>query len=94
MSNRTLHRLVTKILLGDGLDHIHKWIDEPVKELGPQHRKRRHSISDVFYNIIRFSKDGDIEEGLKAGLATGIHIVQDNLHSDIKKKLRKLEKEL
>lgn len=49
MPNNNIHLLFDKIGLGKEYPDIHNWIDDPVKELGPQHRKEHHDISAIIY---------------------------------------------
>jgi hypothetical protein len=62
---------------------VNKWMDEPVKQLGPRHRIKRHN---ALTPIVAGAKFGSP----KAAKASALHIGEDLLMSAVKKGLRKL----
>ena len=80
MPNLEYHIEFDKFLFGRSLSEVHKWIDEPVKELGFNHRKERHDYSSV---DILYKKFGCI--GTKCAVS---HLVLDAIFTskiDIRK---------
>lgn len=69
MPSRRIHKLISKALVGEDGDSIHKWIDEPHKWLGPNHRKVRHDLKTVA--LLTALK------GPKAGKHAALHILTD-----------------
>ena len=47
------HRKRSKEKFGHDYAAVHKWVDAPSKCLGPQHRKMRHGIFDVFRTLLK-----------------------------------------
>jgi len=81
-SHRT-HKLIDRIFLGRPYDSVHKWMDEPVKYLGPRHRILRHSIPEI---LAKYWND---PERL---MSAYLHLVTDFSHSEVKKKIRRRRK--
>lgn len=42
------HMVLDKVLLGRTYRHVHEWMDEPYKWLGPKHRVLRHDPLTLF----------------------------------------------
>jgi hypothetical protein len=64
-----VHRLIDRIFLGEEFPHVHRWMDEPYKWLGPRHRILRHSVPEV---LLRFGLS-------KEFLSACLHILADKL---------------
>jgi hypothetical protein len=65
------HVILDKVLLGRPYRHVHEWMDEPYKWLGPKHRVLRHDPLTLFL------KYGFSDEFL-AGM---LHVVADSTTS-------------
>ena len=86
MPSGNIHRMISKMLLGEDGKEIHKWIDEPYKWLGSGHRKQRHDLNTVlFLGIIK---------GKKAAVHAASHIIADKTlskaYNEINKKIKKM----
>ncbi len=81
MPSHDIHKMVDRIVLGREYEHVHKWMDEPVKWLGVKHRMCRHNplillmrfgISDDFVAaMLHLYTDWGISE-LNRGRRAGI----------------------
>lgn len=79
MPDRSTHKKISEILLGNACEDTHAAIDEPVKRYGSGHRRFYHDPLSAF--LIGISKDG--YKGAISGL---IHITTDRyVDSKIKK---------
>lgn len=80
MPSHYTHKKIDKIILGKEYPDVHKWIDEPVKWLGPRHRILRHDIGTI---ALRYY--GDRERTISAYM----HLITDKYHSKYKRRRRK-----
>ncbi len=47
MPSNEIHGLIDKLLFGKDGKSIHRWMDEPYKWMGKEHRKVRHDVFTV-----------------------------------------------
>ena len=82
MPTRKDHRNLSKIILGESGNDIHKFMDAPVKRLGRNHRNERHDLNTVasFYAT----------KGAKAAQHALLHIISDNSEKLSNKKAKQL----
>ena len=86
MPNLKVHCIVSKKRTGYSFKSLHRWIDEPRKELGSDHRSVRHSYNrrDA-YTIRKFWDDKKGEGwGKKALVEWSFHIALDHLETAFK----------
>jgi hypothetical protein len=69
------HQALDRILLGREYKHVHEWMDEPAKWLGPKHRILRHSPIELLLHY-------GVSDELVAGL---LHLEADKVSSAIKR---------
>ena len=81
MPSRKWHELISNMILGEKGSDIHKFMDEPSKWLGKNHRILRHNLPTVL--ILGLTK------GQKAAAHAALHIATDNLITDIESRIRK-----
>lgn len=79
MPNSKIHRKISKERTGKGYDGLHEWIDEHHKELGINHRVKRHAYNKEDEKYVR---EWWGEEGVVEWL---FHIALDNLETAYKK---------
>jgi hypothetical protein len=41
------HCKISELRTGERFEELHRWIDEYQKEMGRNHRKKRHSLNDI-----------------------------------------------
>jgi hypothetical protein len=73
------HQALDRILLGREYKHVHEWMDEPARWLGPRHRILRHSPIEL---LLRYG----VSDELVAGL---LHLEADKVSSALKKSARR-----
>lgn len=86
MPNLRTHCAISKKRTGYGFEGLHKWIDEPAKEYGMNHRIKRHYLNDKdLKNIKKFwdRKKGK-GWGQKAVIEWLFHIALDNMDTAFK----------
>ena len=74
------HCRISELRTGKRYEDLHKWIDEFHKELGVNHREKRHGLNDIEEVRKKWSDDGIIE--------FLVHIIVD--FQDTKRKLEYL----
>jgi hypothetical protein len=74
------HCAISKKRTGNDFAELHRWIDEPTKRLGYEHRIERHFLNEDDKDTIKRYWDAK-EEGLgeKAVIEWLFHIALDNL---------------
>jgi len=79
------HCAISKKRTGNDFADLHRWIDEPTKTLGPDHRIERHHYNYRDKNRIKKYWDS-LGEGLgeKAVIEWLFHIALDNLYTAFK----------
>ena len=77
-SHRT-HRKVDRFFLNEEHDEVHRWMDAPVRQLGPRHRILRHSFEEI---ANRYYDDPH------KFLSAYFHLVADFSNSDMKRRAR------
>jgi hypothetical protein len=79
------HCAISKKRTGNNFAELHRWIDEPTRRLGADHRIERHHYTEKDKNTIKEYWDG-IGEGLgeKAIIEWLFHIAIDNLYTAFK----------
>jgi hypothetical protein len=75
MPKHKIHRYIDKLFLGREFPHVHKWMDEPYKSLGPKHRILRHTPQEI---ILKFGFSDEALSGL-------LHIYADKKSKEINK---------
>lgn len=85
MPSRDIHKMISKILFGSSGDKIHKFMDEPVKWMGKNHRSVRHDAFTVAFL--------QMTQGKQAGLHAATHILADKTLSAAYNKMNKLFKD-
>jgi len=76
MSNLKMHRTLSKIILGESGNEVHKFMDAPAKQLGRNHRDVRHDLRTVaILSVVK---------GRKAGRHALGHIILDKSISPAK----------
>jgi hypothetical protein len=78
MPNLKTHRAISQKRTGFDFAELHKWVDEPKKKLGFNHRQERHYLNDADMKTI---KD---RWGEKAIIEWLFHIAIDNLNTAFK----------
>lgn len=53
------HEAISKKRTGYNFHDLHKWMDDPQKDLGMNHRRERHTLDDVYLNFVK-EKWGDL----------------------------------
>lgn len=80
---RKYHALIDKIILGKKCNTLHYILDFPSRFYGSKHRKFFHSVEEAtLIGLLLYGKDGIISACL--------HLLADNLESQIKKYLKSL----
>lgn len=69
MPSRDIHKLISKLLFGEDGNNVHKYMDEPFKWLGKNHRSQRHNLLTAAF--LQFTKGGN------SGLHAIGHILTD-----------------
>jgi len=82
MPSHDVHRQIDRLFLGKEYDHVHKWMDEPVKWLGFNHRICRHNPlillmrfgpTDEFVSaMLHLGTDWGVTELRRKGKAVGL----------------------
>jgi hypothetical protein len=72
------HCAISQKRTGNDFAELHKWIDEPTKDLGSDHRIERHYYNDDDKNTIKR------RWGEKAVIEWLFHIALDNLYTAFK----------
>lgn len=76
------HCAISKKRTGNDFAELHRWIDEPTKRLGHDHRMKRHYFNEDDKNTIKRYWDAKREGlGEKAVIEWLFHIALDNLHT-------------
>jgi hypothetical protein len=75
LPDRSTHRRTSRDILGDDFDYVHKWKDEPVTQLGANHRDVRHGPLSAYKAGNRFKGSGIFNFG--AAAASIIHDLED-----------------
>ena len=85
MPSLKTHCAISKKRTGRAFAELHKWIDDPTKKLGVDHRTKRHYYTEYNKKYIKKYWDS-IEEGLgeKAVIEWLFHIAIDNLWTAFK----------
>jgi len=72
------HCAISMKRTGNDFAELHRWIDEPTRELGPDHRIERHHFNEDDKNTIKG------HWGEKAFIEWLFHIALDNLYTAFK----------
>jgi hypothetical protein len=56
------HCRISEWRTGKRFEELHRWIDEPQKEMGKKHRQKRHSLSDIEEVRKRWGDEGVIAD--------------------------------
>ena len=72
------HCAISMKRTGNDFAELHRWVDEPTKDLGPEHRRERHHYSDGDKITIKN------RWGEKAVIEWLFHIAIDNLETAFK----------
>ena len=78
------HCKFSRIRTGKTYEDLHKWMDEPVREKGIEHRAERHGLNDIEY-VRHTWGDEAVNEFM-------VHIILD--FQDTKAKLEKLFRDI
>jgi len=79
------HCAISRKRTGNDFAELHRWIDEPTKRLGYEHRRKRHHLNETDKNKIREYWDSKREGlGEKAVIEWLFHIALDNLATAFK----------
>jgi len=78
MPSLRIHCKISEERTGKKFEHLHRWIDEPQKEKGINHRTERHSFNIKEANYIRY------KWGERAVVEWLFHIAIDNLETAFK----------
>jgi hypothetical protein len=73
------HQALDRILLGKEFAHVHEWMDEPARWLGPRHRILRHSALEL---LLKYGVSDEFVAGL-------LHLEADKVSSALKKSARR-----
>jgi len=85
MPSLRTHCAISKKRTGNDFAELHRWIDEPTGELGPDHRIERHHYNEKDKNTIKRYWDSKREGlGEKAVIEWLFHIALDNLYTAFK----------
>jgi len=85
LPRRDEHKRLTRLLLGDDFEEVHRWKDEPWRRLGVKHRIERHGLLSAFEVALKtYLETGDIEYAKKSALASIIHDIQDGFSTMVK----------
>ena len=86
MPNLRTHCAISKKRTGYGFEELHKWIDEPCKRLGTNHRIERHYLNDKDMNSIKqyWEHKKGRGWGQKAVIEWLFHIAIDNMDTAFK----------
>lgn len=77
-----IHCAISKKRTGSDFAELHKWIDEPARTFGADHRIERHYYSEKYKNYIKKYWDSKGEGlGEKAVIEWLFHIAIDNLYT-------------
>ena len=80
-----IHCAISKKRTGNDFGELHKWIDQPSKSLGVNHRRRRHSYNKKDKNtIMEYWNSKGKGLGEKAVIEWLFHIALDNLDTAFK----------
>jgi hypothetical protein len=80
MPSLKTHCAISNKRTGNDFAELHRWIDEPTKRLGPEHRIERHHYNEADKNTIKRYWDAKGEGlGEKAVIEWLFHIALDNL---------------
>jgi len=83
MPKRKYHVLIDRIVLGRECNALHYILDFPSRFYGSKHRKFFHSLEEAtLIGFLLYGKEGIISAWL--------HLLADNLESEIKKYLKSL----
>lgn len=83
MPSHKTHKMIDVLILGRAHPEVHKYLDEPVKWLGPRHRILRHSLPEI---LAKYWND---PERLASAY---LHLMADYGLSEIKRKSRRRRK--
>lgn len=77
------HCNISKKRTGYAFTQLHKWMDEPQKELKQNHRRERHTLDDTYLNFVK-SKWGEL------GVLEFIHHIVEDYQETENKYMQKL----
>ncbi len=79
------HCAISRKRTGNDFADLHRWIDEPAKRLGAEHRIKRHYLNENDKNTIKKYWDAEGKGlGEKAVIEWLFHIALDNLYTAFK----------
>ena len=85
MPRSRFHCAISRKRTGNDFEELHRWIDEPTRRLGVNHRRRRHYYNRKDQNAIREYWDSKGKGlGEKAVVEWLFHIAIDNLDTAFK----------
>ena len=84
MPSLKIHCAISRKRTGNDFAELHRWIDEPTRRLGHEHRIKRHFLNEDDKNTIKTFWDAKGGLGEKAVIEWLFHIAIDNLYTAFK----------
>jgi hypothetical protein len=81
MPSRDIHKLINRLIFGNDGNDIHKYMDEPVKWLGKNHRQERHDVGTLAFLFAT--------QGKEAAQHAATHIATDKFFSGIENAIKR-----